>query len=269
MTMQRISSPQNQRVKDAIKLRQHRGRKKRQRIIIDGAREVARAMQAGVEVVELFVCPELLEEHASRPVLALAARKRAETLEVTRDVFRKLAFGARAEGLVAIARTPTSAWPEWQLPPNPLVVVLQRVEKPGNVGGVLRTADAVGASAVLVADPAADIFNPNTIRASLGAVFTVPVAAASSEAILRWLRGCGLRILAARVGGAANYSEVDLAAPCALVLGSEALGLSPQWDAADITAISLPLRGKVDSLNVSVTAAVLMYEALRQRQFSA
>jgi TrmH family RNA methyltransferase len=146
-----------------------------------------------------------------------------------------------------------------------LVVVLEAVEKPGNVGAVLRTADAVGASAVVVADPGTDLYNPNTIRASLGAVFTVPACTAGSAETLAWLRGQRLRILAARVDGSVRYTDVSYVEPCALVLGSEVRGLSEVWRDAEVTAIRLPMLGTVDSLNVSITAAVVLYEALRQR----
>ena len=260
-----ITSLQNKRVKDAIKLRRSRGRKAQDRILIDGAREVLRAMEAGVDILEVFVCEEQVQRTEARSALEIGHARRTELVRVTPEVFRKLAFGAREEGLIAVAARPRSNWPTLPLTDNPLVVVLEHVEKPGNLGGVVRTADAVGA-AVLVADPAADLYNPHAVRASLGAIFHVPVAAAASREILAWLQQRGMQVLAARVDGAMEYTEADYARPTAIVLGSEAAGLSETWSERDIPAISLPLLGRVDSLNVSVTAGVLLYEALRQRR---
>jgi TrmH family RNA methyltransferase len=152
-----------------------------------------------------------------------------------------------------------------ELPETPLVVVLEGVEKPGNVGAVLRSADAAGVSALIVADAGTDLFNPNAIRASLGAIFSVPTCAATSAETLDWLRRQKLSIHAARVDGSVLYTEADYRGGCALVLGAESSGLSPTWAADDISPIRLPMFGQVDSLNVSSTAAVLFYEALRQR----
>jgi TrmH family RNA methyltransferase len=263
--MQRITSVHNQRVKDAVRLRDRRARKAQGRFIIDGVREISRALQADVPVREVFLCAELLQSAEAEQCLQWARQRGAELFAVAPAVFAKLSFGERAEGLVAVADYPSATWPALRLPENPLVVVLEQIEKPGNFGGVVRTVDGAGASAVLLADPAADPFNPNAIRASLGAVFSVPVAAATSRDILDWLRARRLRIVAARVDGAVPYYDVDYRGPTAIVFGSEAAGLTELWNAADVQSVSLPMRGRVDSLNVSVTAAVLLYEALRQR----
>jgi TrmH family RNA methyltransferase len=259
-----ITSLQNPRVKEAVKLRDHRDRQRSGRFVIDGVREVWRAVEAGVEVLEVFACPQHLDEPTLRWVEVLAAGT-ARVFQVTPAILAKLAYGDRSEGLVAVARTPERSLEALRLPGRPLVVVLETPEKPGNVGAVLRTADAAGASAVVVADPATDLYNPNAIRASLGAIFTVPVCAAESTAVLRWLRDQRLAIYTARVDGLVTYTDVSYAEPCAIVLGSEAHGLTDLWRGEDITSIALPMRGRVDSLNVSTTAAVLLYEALRQR----
>jgi TrmH family RNA methyltransferase len=264
MTM-RITSPQNPRVKQAARLRDHRDRKNQGRFLIDGAREISRALQAKVKVLEIFFCGEMVRDSELEQSVSLAGERGVAVLEVTSAVLGKLAFGERSEGAVAVAEYPQPTWPDWQLPDNPLIVVLESVEKPGNLGGIVRTADAIGASAVVLADPAADLFNPNAIRASLGAVFSVPLAAASPAAILAWLRRLQVQVVAARVDATTPYHRVDYRRPTAIVLGSEAKGLTSLWNADDITAIALPMCGRVDSLNVSVTAGVLMYEALRQR----
>lgn len=166
---------------------------------------------------------------------------------------------------MAVAAIPPHGLGDIVLPNNPLVAVLEGVEKPGNIGAVLRSADAAGVSALVLADPRTDLYNPNAIRASLGTIFSLPAAVASAEDSLAWLRTKGLQIVAARVEGSAIYTEIDYRRPMAIVLGSEADGLSPLWTADDIRAIRLPMLGAADSLNVSATAAVLFYEALRQR----
>ena len=180
-------------------------------------------------------------------------------------MFAKLAFGDRAEGVVGVAVTPEPVLEEIVLPESPLVFVLEGVEKPGNVGAMLRSADAAGVAAVIVANGATDLYNPNCIRASLGTVFTTAVCGTTSELTLDWLRARRLQILAARVGAERTYTDVDLTQPTAVVLGAEATGLSDAWNADDVTPIGLPMHGVADSLNVSATAAIIAYEALRQR----
>ena len=168
-----------------------------------------------------------------------------------------------AANAVAVAHTPRRPLESVELSPSPIVAVLEQVEKPGNVGAILRTADAAGVEAVLLADPGTDLFNPNAIRASQGAIFTLKLAAAAATDIRAWLRHKQLPIFAARVDGAIDYREAQLAPPAALVLGSETDGLSDVWQSKGVTPIRLPMRGRVDSLNVSVAAGVLFYEALR------
>ena len=260
-----ITSPRNQHVLDATKLRDRRGREKQNRIIIDGAREILRALEAGVELVDLFVCVPLPDDEQLRALIERAEAQKVQVLPVSPDVFRKMAYGERTEGLLATAVCPTRSLTDIESSVSPLVVVIEGVEKPGNIGAVIRSADAAGASSVIVAEPATDLHNPNTIRSSLGAIFTVPVAAAPNVQVLDWLRRQQLDIYAARVDGAASYADVDLTGRVAIVVGSEAQGLSPVWYADDITTIKLPMMGTVDSLNVSATASVLLYEALRQR----
>lgn len=260
-----IKSLQNPRVKDAARLRDARARKLRRRFLIDGGREVLRALEANVPVRELFFCEDLLQHRDARQAVEQARSAGIELLPVAPAVFGKLAFGDRAEGLLAVADYPPSTWPSWELSADPLVVVLESLEKPGNLGGILRTADGAGVAAVLVADPVVDLYNPNAIRASLGAIFTLNVAAAPTTQIIAWLRQHRFRIFTARVDGAIPYHAARFHGACAIVLGGEASGLSAQWNGSDVQSVSLPLLGRVDSLNVSVSAAVLMYEALRQR----
>jgi TrmH family RNA methyltransferase len=260
-----ITSLQNPRVKLAIKLRDRRQRQRYRRILIDGVRELSRAIAAGVELLEVFRCPSLGIGNETQQVLD-GLPNTAEVFQVTSAVFEKLAFGSRAEGVLGVARMPEASLEKIVLPENPLVVVLEGVEKPGNIGAVARTADASGSSALVVADSRTDLFNPNAIRASLGTIFRLPMASATTAETLAWLRRQRLSIFAARVDGSTLYTDVDFKTPSAVVLGSEAHGLSSAWSGDDVQAIRLPMLGVADSLNVSATAAVLCYEAWRSRQ---
>lgn len=260
-----LTSASNPRIKAALALRERRERERSGLTLVDGARELRRALNSGVEVVEAFVCEPLLAGPDARAALD---RLRAGTapVHVTNEAaFARLAFGERAEGLLAVIRTPSTALESLVLPPAALVIVIEAVEKPGNVGAVLRSADGAGAAAVVVASPRTDLFNPNAIRASAGTVFSVPIAAAPTPEVIAWLRAAGVRVVAARVDAQRLYTETDLTGRLALVLGAEADGLTDAWLGDDIEAVRLPMLGVADSLNVSVSAAVLAYEARRQR----
>lgn len=259
-----IASPHNQRVKDAIKLRDRRQRMKQGRTIIEGARELSRAIEAGIELAEVFICRELCRGGDSRQLLALLDNTAAPLVEVTTQVFSRLAFGERSEGVLAVARLPRHTLADLEIAADPVVAVIEGVEKPGNLGAVLRSADAAGIAAVIATGQGTDFYNPNVIRASLGVVFTLPVRAATSSEALAWLAGRRFKVYAARVDAAQAYSDVSYAGPVAIVLGSEAKGLSDAWS-EHVTPVKLPMRGSADSLNIAAAAAVLFYEALRQR----
>ncbi len=265
MPLSRITSVQNPRVKGAAHLRDARHRRKQGRIIIDGLREITRAAAAGVPLIEVFVNEEKRAQLEASPEWIGLSRCGSALFAVPAEVFSKIAYGQRDEGIAAVAERPSRELNRLTVPAAPLVAILEEVEKPGNVGAVFRGADGAGLSAVIVAGRNPDLFNPNAIRASLGTVFTLPAAEAGPEEALAWARRQGLQIVAARVEGAVDYTAIDYRRPTAIVLGSEAEGLSPLWRADDITAVGLPMRGSADSLNVSAAAAVLFYEALRQR----
>ncbi len=235
---------------------------------MDGRREVRQALVAGVAAHELFVCESQQDGPDLQAIRQLARDHCSETI-VADNAFEKIAFGHRSEGVVLVAATPDLALEQLTLPAHPTVGVLEQVEKPGNLGAIVRSADAAGVAAVLVADGGTDLYNPNAIRASLGAIFSLPCRSASTPHVQQWLRDHRFRLFAARVDGAVTYTQACYQGPTAFVLGSEAAGLSSSWQGADITAVSLPMLGVVDSLNVSVTAAVLFYEALRQRTAAA
>jgi RNA methyltransferase, TrmH family len=259
-----LTSLANPRVKAAVRLRDRREREATGLTIVDGARELGRALEAGVGVGEAFVCDELIRTDESRAVVASLA-ERVELTHVSEAVIGKLAFGDRSDGVVAVIRTPSTDLADLRVPPEPLVVVIEGLEKPGNLGAILRTADGAGADAVIAADPRTDLFNPNAIRASLGTIFTTPVAAALSRDVLDWLATCGARIVAAHVDAERPYTDADLSGPVAIALGSEAAGLSGAWEGGRVEPVRIPMLGSADSLNVSVAAAVLLYEAVRQR----
>ncbi len=261
--MELITSLQNPRVKQAARLREQRQRKRQGRIVIDGAREIARALAGGVRMLELFYCDALCASADCRRAIEAARGAGVLLVPVTEGVFAKLAFGQRAEGIVAVAEPPTRRLGDLKLPQDALIAVLEGIEKPGNVGAVLRSADGAGIAAVIVADAASDLFNPNCIRASLGTIFTLQVCAAASGDLRAWLEREKFRVMAARVDGALDYAAADYRGRVALVLGSEAAGLSNEW--RDASGVRLPMLGQADSLNVSATAAVLFYEARRQR----
>ncbi|TWT88836.1 23S rRNA (guanosine-2'-O-)-methyltransferase RlmB [Pseudobythopirellula maris] len=266
MTAPLITSRHNPRLKEAAKLRDARERRRTGRFLVDGARETLRALAAGAEPVEAFVS-EGLDDALTTEALAELERRSTPLSPVAPEAFAKLAYGQRETGLVLVATAPKRSLGDLKLPADPLVVVLEGVEKPGNLGAILRTADGAGVDAVVVADPRTDLMNPNTIRASVGAVFKQNIAVATTEETIAWLAGRGLRTLVTRPEAAERYDRTDLAGGVALVLGSEAHGLSDAWErsALKLTALSLPMAGVADSLNVSAAAAVLLYEARRQR----
>ncbi len=263
MAPELISSNANPRVKAADRLRDRRERDERGRTIVDGAREILRAVESGAEVEELWVSPERCRSDDCRAALAAVPADRR--IEASEAVLDRLAFGDRSEGIVAVVRTPSTELARIDLPRDALVVVLEGVEKPGNVGAVLRSADAAGAAALVLADPRTDPFNPNAIRASLGTAFTVPIGVGSADAVRQWLAQRRLRVVTARVDAPKDHWDADLTGPLALVLGSEARGLTGAWAAPEVVSVRLPMLGVADSLNVSATAAVLMFEARRQR----
>ena len=259
-----IDSPQNPRIQAAFALRDRRERLDSGQTIVDGARECRRAIEARVPVVAAFVCRELIRTADAKAAVARLTADGAEIVEVSERAHDRLAFGNRGDGLVLVVRTPSTGLDALRLGPNPLVLVTEDVEKPGNLGAILRTADGSGCDAV-IAIGGTDLYNPNVVRASVGTVFTVPVAAASAGEVRSWLHKHGIRPLAARVEAAPRYWEVDLTGPLAFVLGSESDGLSSAWQDVEIEGVSLPMHGVADSLNVSVAAAVLAFEARRQR----
>lgn len=262
-----IDSPANPRIRAAIALRERRDRDRTGLTLVDGAREARRAIEAGVDVETAFACRELMTSQDARLAMAALGRGhgRREIVEVGRRAFERLAFGDRGEGIVLVIRPRALTLGALRLPADPLVVVTEDVEKPGNLGAILRSADAAGADAVVAAG-GTDLFNPNVIRASVGTVFGVPLAAASAMETRAWAADQGLRLVVARVDAEQLYADADLTGPLAIVVGGEAAGVSDAWEGDGVEAVRLPMLGVADSLNVSVAAAILLYEAWRQRR---
>jgi len=259
-----IDSPRNPQIRAAAALRDRRDRVATGLALVDGARESLRAIGAGASVDTAFICPPLLRSDDALATEAALRARGIDALEVSERAFEAVAYGDRTDGIVLVVRAPSVRLEDLDPGDSPLILVTEDVEKPGNLGAILRTADAAGCDGV-IAIGGADPFNPNVIRASAGTVFTVPFAAATGDEALVWLRGRAIRILAARVDAEALYTDADLRGPLAIVLGSEALGLSDAWHAPDVEAVRLPMLGVADSLNVAATAAILAYEARRQR----
>lgn len=269
MSQPPITSARNPRIAAAHALRERRAREASGLTLVDGARETLRALQAGVPVVTVFVCAPLVHGEEGRRLLAAldagAGGGGAERVDIGPAAHDRLAYGDRRDGIVAVVRPSRRALDDLVLAAPPLVAVLEGVQKPGNVGAILRTADAAGLDAVIVADAATDLFNPNTIRASLGTIFSVPVVAAAAGDVLAWIAARGLAAVVARVDATRAYTDMDYRRGTALVLGSEAAGLTDAWRGPRVTAVRLPMLGLADSLSVSAAAAVLFYEARRQR----
>lgn len=244
-----ITSPSNPRIRALAALHKRSEREATGTFLIEGRREIERAIARNFELVTVV-----------RREGARALDLEIDELEVGPAAFDRIAYGR--DSLVAVAQTPSFDLDRLGIPE--LLLIAAEIEKPGNLGAMLRTCDAVGA-AMLLADPVTDITNPNTVRASTGAFFTVPIAVATSEAALSWIDISGFRLVASMVGGGKAPWEVDLAARVAIVIGSEDRGLSRQWLDAAKDRVTLPQTGEVDSLNAAVTAAVLLYEAVRQK----
>jgi TrmH family RNA methyltransferase len=261
-----ITSSDNPKFKAALKLLSRRGRSQQDRVAVFGIRETLRAIAAGARVDEIFLCPELLQPADCEYVQSRWAAIKANVYELPKSLFSRLAYGERDDGLLAIAERPKTDLSRIVLPPNALVVVLESVEKPGNIGAVARSADAVGADALILASPRCDLFHPNCIRASLGCIFGLNTADGDSAEVKSLLARKDIAIVAADPNATKLYHEVDLAQGIALVFGSEAKGLSDVWSDERVTKVRLPMKGLADSLNVSVTAAVMMFEAARQRR---
>lgn len=250
-----ISSTHNPGIKQLLLLQQKSSERRKQGVfVVEGQRELQHCLEGGYEVVTRFICPALYQDEVP-----------GDAVLVTPAVYEKIAYRGTTEGIVAIVRTQSKTLDDLQLPTHPLLMILEKVEKPGNLGAILRSADAAKADAVIVCDPLTDLYNPNLIRSSIGAVFTVPTVACSSEECIRFLQKRNIQILTAQLQDSSLYYDQDMRKGTAIVMGTEATGLTDQWREAATAHIRIPMLGRLDSLNVSVSAAILLFEAVRQR----
>ena len=283
MSIESVTSAQNPKIKELLAL-QEKSRLRRERglFVVEGRRELAHCIEAGFTVDTVFVCPEIFGSLSGRGWDELwgaesftpsgecspefiPAPAAPRVVEVTPELYGKIAYRGGTEGIVAEVRVRQRSLQDLLLPANPLLIVLESVEKPGNLGAVLRSADAAGADAVIVCDPLTDLYNPNLIRASLGGIFTVPCVATDSPSAIAWLKQRGIRILTAQLQDSVWYYDSDMTGGTAIVIGTESTGLTEQWREAADAHIRIPMLGTVDSLNVSVSTAILLFEAVRQR----
>ncbi len=274
MRRETVTSAQNAKFKNLLLLQEKsKARREQGLFVVEGRRELQHCLEGGYEVKTVFVCPEIAGQagndvigQAGGDVLRHTRLDRASQIEIPLALYRKAAYRESTEGIIAEVAYKSLTLEDLQLPENPLVVVLESVEKPGNLGAVLRSADAAGAHAVLVCDPLTDLYNPNLIRASIGAVFTVPTVAVSSARAISWLKERGIKILTAQLQDSSLYYDTPMQGGVALVMGTESTGLTQIWREAADAHIRIPMLGRLDSLNVSVSTAILLYEAVRQRQ---
>ncbi|MCR5408852.1 MAG: RNA methyltransferase [Bacteroidales bacterium] len=260
MRIESITSATNPKVKNLLLLQEKSSARREQGLfVVEGRRELEHCIEAGYKVRTVFHCPEIaLLSHSGLDPESLI-------IEIPSQLYRKIAYREGTEGIIAEVEARQTCLEDLVLSENPLIVVLEAVEKPGNLGAVLRSADAAGASAVIVCDPLTDIYNPNLIRASIGAVFTVPVVAASSAEVIAFLKERGIAILTAQLQDSELYYDTDMRRGIAIVMGTESTGLTQPWRQAADAHIRIPMLGRLDSLNVSVSAAILLFEAVRQR----
>ncbi|MDD5597803.1 MAG: RNA methyltransferase [Victivallaceae bacterium] len=265
--MLQITSSKNPAVKHVCALRDRRTREKERLTLLEGYRELSRGNEFGMEIKEVFFCPEMFLGENEFPLLDKLAGAGAKLAQVPAHLMTKMTYRDRPEGLIAMAVMKEHKLSALAHKPNSLYIIAEAVEKPGNLGSILRSADAAGADALIICNKCTDIYNPNVIRASTGALFSVPIAEAGTEETIEWLKENRIKSLAATPHTDLIYTEADMTQSVAIVVGTEQHGLSACWlDRADI-AVRIPMLGKIDSLNVATAATILLYEAARQRKW--
>lgn len=260
-----IESLQNPRVKAAVKLRKGKVRRDTGQTLVEGYREILRATESGWKFIELYCCPELYLDPDADALVSRIHRNGTPVFQCSEPAFRKMSYRDTPDGLMTLSPLVGSSLNDLELPDNPLLLVAENLEKPGNLGTLLRTADAAGVDAVIVCGGKTDINNPNVIRSSIGTLFFIPIAEASTEDTLRWLQEQGVRSLAALPDAEQEYTNADMRGGIAIVVGSEDTGLTRDWIEHSHVHVRIPMLGNNDSLNVSTASAVLLYEAVRQR----
>lgn len=263
--MEKITSIQNPKVKNIIKLSKAKERKLQNLFLVEGARELSLAISTQYKIKSVFVCFDLFSKSDYPDVLKTINPR--DIVEVSSLVFEKIAYREGSDGILALVEPKSHTLADLSVKDNPFIIVLESIEKPGNLGAILRTADAAAVDAIVVCDPLTDIYNPNVVRSSVGCLFTVPIAVATSDEALKWLKLKQIKLYAAQLNTCNWYQNMDYTQAAAIVMGTEANGLTDFWiDNAD-TSIKIPMRGKIDSLNVSISTAIISFEAMRQRGF--
>jgi len=257
-----IKSPNNPRIKELIKLKKAAYRKRKSLFLIEGVDEVMMALKSEIEIESFYICKDFLKDDDLVKVLS---KTQASLFFVPLSLFKKASYRENPDGVLAVAKTFEKSLQEIKLKDPPFVVVTEALEKPGNLGAIFRCADAVRADGIIICDPFVDVFNPNVIRASRGALFLVPFACASVQGAIEWLKSKRINIIIATPQGEINYAHVDYTEAFALVVGNEHRGLSSKWFESADFIVKIPMLGKINSLNVATATAVILYEALRQR----
>ncbi len=262
--MKQITSIQNPFIKSLVQLQEKaKARKQTGTFLIEGKREIELAIKGNYEIETILFLPELISE---KQVNSLTI-KQLSTIEISKEVYQKLAYRDTTEGILAIANTKSLSLSDLKLPENPLILVLESIEKPGNIGAMLRTADAANIDAVILANPKSDLYNPNIVRSSVGCLFTNQIASGTTEEVIAFLKEKNINFYSATLQNSNEYHKVDYSTPTALVVGTEATGLTQLWRDESTQNIIIPMQGEIDSMNVSVAAAILLFEAKRQRGF--
>ena len=265
MSVEVITSLQNPRVKQLVKLRDRRLRDEADVFLVEGYREIRRALEKNVRLIELYYSPEWFLGENEPALIEQARASGAKLFELTRAAFAKIAYRERPDGLMAVVPQWHRTLDELVLPPAPFLLVIEAIEKPGNLGTIMRSADAAGVDAIIVCDPVTDIFNPNVVRASTGVLFAIPIVVADSRVAQAWLRDKKIRTVATTPSAETLYTGADLRGPLALVMGSEQFGLGEYWLKNADLRVRIPMAGQADSLNVAMATLITLFEAVRQR----
>ncbi len=264
--IEEITSMQNSKVKQAIQLANRRTRNQTNFFLIEGYRELSRAVQAKIKVISLFICPNLFLGTNEKALIEQIRQNKAPIYHCSESVFKKISYRDRPDGLIAIAQQMNYPLRSMQLSPNAFVVIAEAIEKPGNLGTILRSADAAGVDGVMVCDRCTDIYNPNVVRASVGTLFTTSVVEATSQEVLDLMREHKIKIVAATPSASQEFTQADLTGPIAIAVGTEQLGLSDFWMKQADICVRIPMHGIADSLNVATATTLLLYEVIRQRK---
>jgi TrmH family RNA methyltransferase len=265
MPVEIITSLQNPRLKRLVRLRDRRPRDEEKAFLVEGYREVRRALERNVTLDELYFSRDWFLGENEPALLAQAEAAGAKLFELSKEAFAKVAYRERPDGILAVAPQWSRTLADLRLSPTPFILVVEAIEKPGNLGTILRSADAAGCDAVIVCDPVTDLFNPNVVRASTGVLFSVPCVVGESKVVHAWLKERGIRTVATTPAASALYSDSDLRGPLAVVMGSEQYGLSEFWLKNADLPVRIPMAGQADSLNVAMAALITLFEAVRQR----